>query len=63
MINLLVSALGEMATAGTILSASLGHTNLSTVDDFYRTANYTKASIEANISIDKILKEDKKGNI
>jgi integrase len=53
--HILVSALGEMGTAGTILSASLGHTNLSTVDNFYRTANHTKASIEANLSIDKIL--------
>ena len=54
--HILVSALGEMGTAGTILSASLGHTNLSTVDNFYRTANHTKASIEANLSINKLLK-------
>lgn len=49
--HILVSALGEMGTAGTILSASLGHTNLSTVDNFYRTANHTKASVEANKNI------------
>lgn len=55
--HILVSALGEMGTAGTILSASLGHTNLSTVDNFYRTANHTKASIEANLSIEKLLLE------
>ena len=54
--HILVSALGEMGTAGTILSASLGHTNLSTVDDFYRSANYTKASVEANTNIEKILR-------
>lgn len=60
--HILVSALGEMGTAGTILSASLGHTNLSTVDNFYRTANHTKASIEANETIGRLLdnrKEDK----
>lgn len=60
--HILVSALGEMGTAGTILSASLGHTNLSTVDDFYRTANHTKASIEANEAIVKLLQGNKDEN-
>lgn len=57
--HILVSALGEMGTAGTILSASLGHTNLSTVDNFYRTANHTKASVEANETIGRLLYENK----
>lgn len=61
--HILVSALGEMGTAGTILSASLGHTNLSTVDNFYRTANHTKASIEANEAIFKLLQKNKHENI
>ncbi len=56
--HILVSALGEMGTAGTILSASLGHTNLSTVDNFYRTANHTKASIEANETIGRLLQSN-----
>jgi len=61
--HILVSALGEMGTAGTILSASLGHTNLSTVDNFYRTANHTKASVEANEAIVKLLQNNKNENI
>lgn len=48
-----------MGTAGTILSASLGHTNLSTIDNFYRTANHTKASVEANETIGRLLYENK----
>ncbi len=40
--------MGEMGTATTILSASLGHTNLDTVNNFYLSANHTKASSEAN---------------
>ena len=58
--HILVSALGEMGTAGTILSASLGHTNLSTVDNFYRTANHTKASVEANETIGKLLENSQR---
>lgn len=46
--HILVSAMGEMGTATTILSASLGHTNLDTVNNFYLSANHTKASSEAN---------------
>lgn len=40
--------MGESGVAGTILSASLGHTNLDTVNQFYLSANHTKASVEAN---------------
>lgn len=49
--HILVSAMGEAGTATTILSASLGHTNLETVNNFYLSANHTKASQEANIAI------------
>ena len=46
--HILVSAMGEAGTASTILSASLGHTNLDTVNNFYLSANHTKASKVAN---------------
>lgn len=59
--HILVSAMGEMGTATTVLSASLGHTNLQTVHDYYLTANHTKASAEANETITKLL-EDKGKN-
>ncbi len=49
--HILVSAMGEMGTATTILSASLGHTNLNTVNQFYLSANHTKASQIANDTI------------
>ena len=52
--HILVSAMGEAGTATTILSASLGHTNLDTVNNFYLSANHTKASQEANIAIAKL---------
>ena len=54
--HILVSAMGEIGTATTVLSASLGHTNLATVNDFYLSANHTKSSQEANKMIDGILK-------
>ena len=53
--HILVSAMGEVGVVGTVLSASLGHTNLDTVNDFYLTANHTKASGEANKVIDGII--------
>ena len=46
--HILVSAMGELGTASTVLSASLGHTNLDTVHNFYLTANHTKASKKTN---------------
>jgi len=54
--HILVSAMGEMGTAGTILSASLGHTNLDTVNQFYLSANHTRGSQEANKMIEGIVK-------
>ena len=53
--HILVSAMGEAGTATTILSASLGHTNLDTVNNFYLSANHTKASQEANKTIDTLV--------
>ncbi len=52
--NILVSAMGEVGVANTVLSASLGHTNLNTVHQFYLTANHTKASEVANSTIAQI---------
>lgn len=52
--HILVSAMGELGTATTVLSASLGHTNLDTVNNFYLSANHTKASMEANLAIEKL---------
>ena len=49
--HIYVSAMGEVGTAGTVLSAALGHTNLDTVNNFYLSANHKKASIEANKTI------------
>lgn len=52
--HILVSAMGELGTASTILSASLGHTNLNTVNQFYLSANYKKASEITNQTIKQI---------
>ncbi len=52
--HILVSAMGEIGVAGTVLSASLGHTNLATVNDFYLSANHTKSSKIANMAIESI---------
>lgn len=57
--HILVSAMGEAGTATTILSASLGHVNLDTVNNFYLSANHTKASKEANKTIDALLGQEK----
>ena len=52
--HILVTAMGEIGTASTILSASLGHTNLETVTQFYLSANHTKGSQDANKAIEQI---------
>ncbi len=52
--HILVSAMGEIGTATTVLSASLGHTNLKTVNQFYLSANHTKGSKVANQTIKEI---------
>lgn len=54
--HIFVSAMGEMGTATTVLSASLGHTNLQTVNDFYLSANHEKSSKQANDIIVKLLR-------
>ncbi len=51
---ILVSAMDEVETVATILSASLGHTNLKAVNQFYLSASHKKSSKEANIVIDTI---------
>ncbi|NCC88534.1 MAG: hypothetical protein EOM05_11865 [Clostridia bacterium] len=53
--HILVSAMGESGVAGTVLSASLGHTNLQTVNDFYLSANHKKSSATANKAIEGLL--------
>lgn len=55
--HILVSAMGESGVAGTVLSASLGHTNLDTVNQFYLSANHQKSSQTANIAIEKLTKD------
>ncbi len=50
--------MGEVGVANTVLSASLGHTNLNTVHQFYLTANHTKASEVANSTIEKITQKE-----
>ena len=52
--HILVSAMGEHGIATTILSASLGHTNLDTVNNFYLTVNHKAASKTANLEIEKL---------
>ena len=47
--HILVSAMGEVGVPTTILSASLGHTNLDTVNTFYLSANHTNSSKVVNI--------------
>ena len=53
--HILVSAMGESGVAGTVLSASLGHTNLQTVNDFYLSANHKKSSATANKAIEGLI--------
>ena len=55
--HILVSAMGEVGVANTILSASLGHTNLNTVHQYYLSANHTKASQVAVEKIAEITKQ------
>ena len=54
--HILVSAMGEAGVVGTVLSASLGHTDLDTVNDYYLTASHTTASATANKAIEGIIK-------
>ena len=53
--HILVTALGEMGTTATVLSASLGHTKAETVDEYYRTINHLKGSQDANKQLENII--------
>ena len=53
--HILVTALGEMGTAATVLSASLGHIRADTVDKHYRTINHLKGSQDANKQLESII--------
>ena len=58
--HIMATALSDSGMVGTVLSASLGHNDSSTVDNFYRTANHLKGSEEATKTIEHIVevKED-----
>ena len=56
--HILVSAMGETGVANTLLSASLGHTNLNTVNDYYLSVNHTKATRETNVLIGNMLSNE-----
>ncbi len=57
--HILATALGESGMVNTVLSASLGHNNTQTVDDYYRTANTLKGSQEATQGIQHIVEVEK----
>lgn len=51
--HILLSAMAEFGTTSTILSASLEHTNLNTLYQFYLNANHKKTSQITNQNIEK----------
>ena len=53
--HIMATALGESGMVNTVLSASLGHNNSQTVDNYYRTANHRKGSEEATQAIEHIV--------
>ncbi len=53
--HIMATALSDVGMVGTVLSASLGHENMQTVDNHYRTANSLKGSKEATQAIEQIL--------
>lgn len=53
--HIMATALSDVGMVGTVLSASLGHENMQTVDNHYRTANSLKGSKEATEAIEQIL--------
>jgi len=55
--HILVSAMGEQGLASTVLSASLGHVNLDTVNQYYLSASHTTASQTANKAIEGIIND------
>lgn len=52
--HILVSAMSSTGMADGLLSASLGHTELTTVNDYYKSADYKKGSLIANQTIEGI---------
>ncbi len=57
--HIMATALGELGLENTVLSASLGHNNSATVDDYYRTPNHLRGSEEATQAIEHIVEVDK----
>ena len=53
--HIMATALGESGMVNTVLSASLGHNNSATVDNYYRTANHLKGSEEATKMVEHIV--------
>lgn len=53
--HIMATALSDSGMVGTVLSASLGHNNSQTVDNYYRTPNHLKSSKEATQAIENIL--------
>ena len=56
--HILATALSDSGLANTVLSASLGHNNSHTVDNFYRSANSLKGSQEATHTIETIIESE-----
>jgi integrase len=57
--HIMATALGESGMVNTVLSASLGHNNSATVDNYYRTANHLRGSEEATQAIEHIVEVEK----
>lgn len=56
--HIMATALSDAGMVGTVLSASLGHDNMQTVDRHYRTANSLKSSKEATQAIENIIETE-----
>lgn len=57
--HIMATALGESGMVNTVLSASLGHNNAQTVDEYYKTTNHRKGSEEATKMVEHIVEVDK----
>lgn len=56
--HILATTLSDSGLVNTVLSASLGHNNSQTVDNYYRTANSLKGSKEATQAIENIIETE-----
>lgn len=56
--HILATTLSDSGLVNTVLSASLGHNNSRTVDNYYRTANSLKGSQEATRTIENIIETE-----